>query len=43
MYGSIHGGSDGALEDLSQAEKMVIQRVSGKAEEGKISLAIRLN
>lgn len=41
MYCSIHANGDDALEDLSLAEKMICQRLTGKSD-GEMCLGLRL-
>ena len=34
MYSSTYGGNEEALENLALAEKLILQKVSGKLEDG---------
>jgi GDP dissociation inhibitor len=42
VYSSIESGTEGALQDLDLAERMLIQNITGSEEKGIMSLRLRL-
>src|SRR5271154_421488 len=42
VYSSIESASEGALQDLDLAERILLQKVTGSEEKGRMSLRLRL-